>query len=509
MRVIHVLVSLLVVSCAAARASDWPQAAGPNGNFVVSGEAPRQFSVSLHQNVIWRSPLPNTGQGTAIVSGGRIFVTSHEPITQDTETGSLILGMCFDADSGKELWRREIPGTRVTDLSSLFSDNTAASPVADGDRVLFSNVGGSLACFDFDGNKVWSYRWGPFGRHHARQHEPMLHGSNVILMQVPRDDLPESVTTKAGAAPLGRGEQYWTRLQAIDLRSGQRKWIAKAGTSVHSTSLIGKTSNGVSAILTGRGGGHQPPEEPYGLSLVQADDGATVWNLALKNYGAAQSACWNADIACLFAGREHLTVDIATGQICDRVSISDNVSVCRYRDGKHTTATNQNLSKVRKAITNQSNCLVGDYHYFLAHDDFLIGRVNVRDSTVEYLQVPVQVIHVRTSGEIQWTRAIPNDMRNTDGFRATQDRRNAGNGWGHVSAASPIVVGEHIYMPTMIGMVYVLRWNAEKLDQHAWVSTSDLGLAGETWSLSSLSCSDGRLYARTLKELICIGHASQ
>jgi outer membrane protein assembly factor BamB len=502
------MVSLLVVSTSVVCASDWPQAAGPNGNFVVSGKAPQQFSVALGQNVIWRSPLPNTGQGTAIVSGGRVFVTSHEPITQDTETGSMILGLCFDAGTGKELWRREIPGTRVTDLSSLFSDNTAASPVADTERVLFTNVGGSLRCFDFDGNEAWSYKWGPFGRHHARQHEPMLHGSNVILMQVPREDLPVSVTTKPGAAPLGRGKEYWTRLQAFDLRSGKRKWIARAGTSVHSTSLIGKTADGVSAILTGRGGGHQPPEEPYGLSLVHADDGTTIWDLAVEKYGAAQSACWNTEVACLFAGREHLTVDIKTGRIRDRVSISNDVSVCRFRDDEYTTLTHQKLSKIRKAITNQTNCLIGDYHYFLAHDEFLIGRVNIRTGSVEYLQVPVQVIHARTSGdldEIQWSQALKNDMRNAEGFLATQDKRNAGNGWGHVSAASPIVIGEHIYMPTMIGMVYVLRWNAEKLDENALVSTSDLGPAGETWSLSSLSYADGRVYARTLKELICIG----
>ena len=59
----------------------------------------------------------------------------------------------------------------------------------------------------------------------------------------------------------------------------------------------------------------------------------------------------------------------------------------------------------------------------------------------------------------------------------------------------------------MIGMVYVLKWNAETLDENALVSISDLGPAGETWSLSSLSFSGGRLYARTLKELICLGAA--
>lgn len=506
MRLSFLAACAVTVTTSFSSAADWPQAAGPNGNFVVDGHAVDRFSVSLDQNVIWRTPLPNTGQGTPIVSGIRVFVSSHAPIAQDTETGSLILGLCFDAKSGRELWRREIPGTRETDLSSLFSDNTAASPVADGKRVLFTNVGGTLRCFDFDGNENWSYRWGPFGRHHARQHEPMLHGSNVILMQVPRDDLTPEVTTKAGAAPLGRDREYWTHLQSFDLTTGKRGWIAQAGTSVHATSLTGRTSDGTTAILTGRGGGHQPPEEPYGISLVNADDGKTIWDLPIKGYAAHQSCSWNQEVACLFAGGEHVTVNIHTGEIRNRVSLFEQVTVCRHTDSGYRTETQQTLKNARSPITKQANCVIGNYHYFRAHDEFLIGRVNIQSGLVEYLQVPVQVVRRKDAREqVLWTQALKNDMKNADGFVATQDRRNAGSGWGHVSAASPIVVGDNIYLPTMIGIVYVLKWNAETLDEKALVSVSDLGPAGETWSLSSLSFADGRLYARTLKELICIG----
>ena len=56
-------------------------------------------------------------------------------------------------------------------------------------------------------------------------------------------------------------------------------------------------------------------------------------------------------------------------------------------------------------------------------------------------------------------------------------------------------------------MVYVLKWNAAVLDENALVSISDLGPAGKTWSLSSLSYSEGKIYARTMKELICIESA--
>ena len=498
--------SLLLLLSASFAFADWPQAAGPNGDFHAAGNAPESFSVAHDQNIVWRTPLPSTGQGTAIVSNGRVFVTSHEPITQDTELGSHIVGLCFDAKTGKELWRKTIPGTRNTDLSSLFSDNTAASPAADGKRVCFVNVGGGIRCYDFLGKELWSYDWVPFGRHHARLHEPILHDGNVITVQYPHQDLKPLHTTKPGAKPLGRERKYWTHLQAFDLQTGQRQWIAEPGTSIHQTSLIGRTKDGVAAILTGRGGGHQPPEEPYGMSLVDASNGKAIWDSAIAGYPSAQNACWDGKHAYGFAKKEHLTIDASTGKVVRRTSLVDHVTMTRWDGEKYRRTEDATLSPFKRPITKNTNVLAGRYHYFRASESFMIGRVHLDSGQVEYLQVPVQVVRrPKQQDETLWTKALKNDMKNADGFVATQDRRNAGNGWGHVSAASPTVIGDKIYMPTMIGMVYVLRWNAEKLDESALVSISDLGPAEQTWSLSSLSYSEGRIYARTLKELICIG----
>ncbi len=202
---------LWLLLATSARSDDWEQAAGPGGNFVLDGEALTSFSVSRNEGVQWRVPLPNTGQGAAIVSDGRVFVTSHAPTDGDAEMGSLIVGQCFDAATGEELWRRELPGARTTDLSSLFSDNTAASMVADGERVCFTNVGGSLKCFDFDGKELWSKRWVPFGRHHSRQHEPILHDGNVIVVRV-RPSEPGS-----DRHHQGRGETAWEGARLLDL----------------------------------------------------------------------------------------------------------------------------------------------------------------------------------------------------------------------------------------------------------------------------------------------------
>ena len=67
----------LPTSCLA----DWPQAAGPDYQYVVEdGVALKEFSVARNEGVIWRTPLPNTGESTPIISGDRIFLTCHTPI---------------------------------------------------------------------------------------------------------------------------------------------------------------------------------------------------------------------------------------------------------------------------------------------------------------------------------------------------------------------------------------------------------------------------------------------
>ncbi len=60
----------------------------------------------------------------------------------------------------------------------------------------------------------------------------------------------------------------------------------------------------------------------------------------------------------------------------------------------------------------------------------------------------------------------------------------------------------------MIGMTYVIDSQREVFDENALVSVSDLGPAGETWSLSSPSFSKGKLYHRGLKQIVCIGDAT-
>ena len=509
-RFLYATIFCLLSACTTlSRASDWPEAAGPQHNFIVDGSAPTSFSVSRNEGVIWRTPLPNTGESTPIISGNYVFVTCHAPITADAQLGSMIFGLCFDAKSGRELWRRDLPGTRETDMASGFSDNTASSPVTDGKYVCFINMGGSIHTYDFAGTLIWKYEWVPFGRHHSLQQEPILYHGNVIIAKTVGNNVPASATTKGGAQNLLKereeGENYWTRLHAFDLASGKINWVAEPGTSVHVSSLFGVMANGTAAILTGRGGGHDPLEKPYGLSLLNADNGKAIWDLPSNTYSAHQNSAWNKSVACAFLGKSHQTIDVQSGELIKDVPLDKDVQICEHTTDGYKLKLHTSLD-FKKSLTLQSNCLIGDYHYFRAHDQYLIGRIAISTGKVEYLQVPVLVVRkAGTPDEMLWDKAPPNDVKNNDDFVVCQDKRAMLSGWGHVSAASPIVIGDYIYMPTMLGMVYVLKWNAPILDSNALVSISDLGPALKTWSLASLSAAEGRIFARTIKELLCIG----
>jgi hypothetical protein len=51
----------------------------------------------------------------------------------------------------------------------------------------------------------------------------------------------------------------------------------------------------------------------------------------------------------------------------------------------------------------------------------------------------------------------------------------------------------------------VVDAGAKVLDENALLAINDLGPSGETWSLNTPSYSDGRIYHRSLKELVAIG----
>ena len=515
--------------CQAAETGVWPQAAGPHGNWIVqSDRGPTRWSVTRDENVVWRTPLPEGGQSTVVVWKDRLFVTTNEPWPADAAStkkpnGRNCVGYCLDAFSGKILWSVKLPGLRDMKYAGIFSDSTSPSPLTDGKHVWFFNASGYMGCWDYHGKKVWTRPWQPRQRHHSRQFEPYLVGDTILNVEVLDKTAARNTAMHKPLPPGVDVKRLWTYLHGIDKRTGKVLWVAEAGTAIHNTPEFGTLADGTPAIFHGRGGGHQPPEKPYGWSLTSlaaGQPGKTLWSVDLVGGGSHYTSQWNSRIAVWMHGPEHFVADAASGRVLRRQHLEKDITLTSYSQVDKKYKTDQLASigigkrnKGKQAasatrITNQANLLVGKYHYFLSWQKHLVGRVNVEDGQVEYLQVPVLVDRRGKEDVVTWEKAPTNDTRNSRGVDiGVVDKRSKGDGWGHVSAACPVAIGHRIYFPTMLGMVYVIDGQAKRLDESALLSINDLGPATRTWSLSSLTFANGRIYARSMKEVVCLGEA--
>lgn len=497
-----------------AHAQNWPQASGPHLDFSADGpEPPLKWSVVAGENVRWRRTLPEGGQSAVTIWGSRAFVTTHKPMDESSDRlEPNIIGYCLDADSGEILWTVDLPGTDPVQTAGIFSDATVFAPVTDGEHVWFFNRCGSMGCYDYEGQQVWIREYQPRARHTNRECEPILVGDKILTVEV-RDKEAGQRLERHKPVPDGIDPRdVWTYLHAIDKNTGEVLWVAEDGTVVHNTPLAGQLPDGRWAILHGRGGGHQPLETPYGASMTLLEDGKTLWNREFKGWCSINSH-WKGGHAYWFEGGNHLVLDAVTGDTLQVQNLEDQVDFTDMQeDGSGTYQWRSGISlKVgrRMPMTYQTNILVGKWHYFLTHDITAIGRVHVESGKVEYLRVPVQVV-ASVEGYVKnrwiWDKAgaLPNDTRNSRGIDIAPDKRAKGTGWGHVSAASPILVNRHLFFPIMNGTVYVVDTFADVLDEKALVAVNDLGPAGETWTLSSFSYSEGKLWTHTMKEVICL-----
>ncbi len=523
MNSIHTLSLFVFFTSASAVCADetWPQAAGPNGSWTTETHqrVPTHWSGSTGKNILWATTLDEGGQSGIAVSGDRLFLTINRPLPSGTSvndaTGTDVVGVCFGSATGRKLWQIDLPGKKPMPHSGLFSDNTSPTPVTDGRHVWFVNAGGLIVCCTVDGEQVWSRPFETRTRHNAKNCEPMLSGDWLMYVAMRDEDDParRPMLAQKGKRESDSSGWPWTFVRAWDKLTGQPKWVAEDGTSIHNTPTC-SMAGGRPVMFHGRGGGHRPPEEPYGFSLTSlgpATPGETLWRRDITSGMAFFVTNFDDRFAYCFDTGALVLLDIESGEIRKTISLTRNVDVRTWHAAteKHVLQANAIFKppgkKAKSYPTNQTNIVVGKHCLFMTHEGHMIGRANIETGKVEYLQVPIQAVRARDGGEqFLWDHHIPADTQNSRDIDTAADRRAKGDGWGHVTAASPIAVNSLVYFSTMLGTVYVINASAEQLDAAALVAVNDLGQAGHTWSLSSLSYADGRLYHRGLKRLICI-----
>ena len=426
--------------CIFVKAGDtWPQAAGPNANWQIEGEAPLKWSAFRNENILWKTALPEAGQGSVTIWQDRAFVTTHVPIKTLEEKDSVkdILGFCLDAHTGKILWQVKLPGTVFISLAGGFTDGTVFAPICDGKNVWFFNRCGSMGCFDMEGNKVWLREFTPRFKHNNRQFEPVILGDAILYVEV-HDKVNGSKMTKwAGPRQKSKNgtkipdgvkpKDVWTYVHGIDKMTGKILWREDTGTSVHATPMIAKMADGNYGIIHTRGGGHGPLEKPYGISLSslkKGEEGKNIWSTEISKFNPTHNSHWNEKFVFALTGNKHLVLDTANGKILKEQPL-DTGDVCRFDDQKNEWIKEKAVKiKNKKANTNHANIVVGDYHYFLAHDVHYIGRVNTVTGKVDYLELPAQLLpgqESRSQNKFLWKKPQKgNKPLNANGFARWQ-----------------------------------------------------------------------------------------
>lgn len=529
----------------------WPQAAGPDGTWRFNGTAaPKSWSITRDENILWRCPMPNGGQSGIAVWGDRIFLTTFDTLQEGEKFSGSILGICVNAVSGKILWSVKLSGPTLSPVLYAYSDSTSPTPVTDGKFVWFTNNSGEMGCWDFEGHEIWRRSFEPWGAPYPfnKQHEPMLFNGTFINVEPPDGKPPE----KFG----------WNYLRGIDSKTGKTLWIADDATTTYCTSVFGRTANGLPAILTGRGGHHDVPEKPVGLSLVSlapGSEGKSLWRYLPETnsdgkpmeepgtpdvlaWQALYTMHWDSQHAYWFRlnpEESHLVFDSRTGKLEREQSLIKGVDYRQWDPAKQTHVLHAGVSlRDMRELSPRSplaedevmrvqpawhcNIVVNGYHYFLtstahrrnrhvpkgrAGPSHCIARVHIESGKVEYLEVPVTVrrkpgnVDERIYGVAQRTTTLNNEGRDI----AAEDRSRT-DGW-EIPAfwGSPVAINDAIYVTTMIGITYVIDSKAVVLDEHALLAINDLGPSGETWSLNSISYDKGKIYHRSLRELVCIG----
>ena len=494
-------------------------AAGVDGSWSVKTEEsfPKEWSVTTGKNILWKTTLPEGGQSGIAVWENRLFLTINKPLPIDTQPadakGADIEAYCLDATSGETLWTASLPGTKESGHSGTFSDASTPTPVTDGQHVWFINAGGSMACFEMNGQEVWRKDFEVRTKHAAKQAEPILYQNWLLYVTLLEKDDPRRRPMLATPGDKNSDPALWPKMfvRAFDKSTGKPVWSETVGTSVHNTPSV-KLVAGQPYLYHNRGGGHRPPEQPYGVSLTKLG-GDTLWNVKAKNPFSYTYTDFNEKYAYLINDGHLIQLSFEDGSEVARIPLFKDVTLRLWNKqaGQYEVfpkaVFSQVASKYKPYPTHQTTVLMDNYYFFLSHEGHCVVRVDTQNQSVEYLQLPTQVVRTPEGKETTlWGAHHPNQATNSRGMdvgsHPTKSRR---DGWGHVTAAHPIVINDLIYFSTMIGMTYVIDSQAETWDETAIIAINDLGSAGETWTLSTPSYSRKRLYHRGLKYVVCIG----
>ncbi|HEX5105111.1 MAG TPA: PQQ-binding-like beta-propeller repeat protein, partial [Pirellulaceae bacterium] len=205
------------------------------------------IAFSATENVAWKQPLPGRGVSGPIVIKDRVVVTaSSGPVKEDK-----LHVLCFDAESGKQLWHRQFWATGRP-YHHPTSSNAAPTPASDGERIFAFYSSNDLVCLDLDGNLLWyrglAFDWPKAGNDVGMSSSPLVIGDTVVVQVENQGD------SFAAGLDTATGETRW-RVS----RPNKANWVSPAAF---------RGNSGKDAVLLQSGDG---------LTAYDAKSGEQLW----------------------------------------------------------------------------------------------------------------------------------------------------------------------------------------------------------------------------------------
>ncbi len=209
-------------------AANWGSFRGPSGSGVSPyTNVPTKWDGVTGEGILWKSKVSLSGFGSPVVWGDRVFVSGADENERKV--------YCFDAASGELLWERAVvnPGAEG-DIEVMEDTGLAASTVAtDGRRVCAIFANGDLACFDYEGKRLWGKFLGVPDSAYGYASSLAMHKDKLIIQ-----------------FDQAMAEDGKSSLMAIESFSGKMIWQTKRDVPGSWTSPIVTTIDGRDVIVT-------------------------------------------------------------------------------------------------------------------------------------------------------------------------------------------------------------------------------------------------------------------
>jgi outer membrane protein assembly factor BamB len=445
----HTTSTLLTLALLAtsAHAGNWPNWRGPYQDGSAQESAlPAKFSPT--EGVKWAVTVPGLSASVPAVWGSKVFLTA--PLNDKQQ----LLGLCYDAATGKELWRT------VASEGDLQWDNksnlASPSPSTDGERVVFLFADAIAVCCDMDGKQLWKRDFkethGAFATQWTYGSSPLLDGGKLYIQVLQRDTTFKFQDKFEKGTP---GKDMASYILALDPATGKDLWKV-----IRPSDAVAESREAFSSPVIHNHNGQRQLLIVGGDCITghDADTGAEQWRFGTWNaekiahWRLVPSVCAGDGIALACAPKKNPIYAVKLGGT-GAVSTKDLAWISEPRDASSDVST----------------------------PAFYEGKFYVLDSDRRTLSCVEP-----KSGKVIWT----GDLGSKAKFES-----------------SPTVADGKIYMTNFWGDVFVAKAGGDKFELLSVNAMGDGSKPnGDAKSCrSSIPAANGCLFIRAQDKLYCVG----